>query len=211
MTPKKFGVGLKRREEFNERRLGWRLAWRSTEKEASRLLGLRGQHQYSDQRFNRIRAPWVVFTGVGTEGEEDQMARSSAADERRQISREIIDEKREKYRTKNGSLQNTSTDSNGTTFVILKNHASASIRKEILSPTSNTRRDASRNKFVEKGGVPDIVESFREINRGKNRLRARLGFVTFIRDGLRKEQNLLRVYRPGRKPAWRGEKMELGT
>ena len=34
-------------------RLGWRLAWwGSTEKEASNLLGLRGKHQYSDQRSN---------------------------------------------------------------------------------------------------------------------------------------------------------------
>ena len=33
-----------------------------------------------------------------------------AADERRQRSREIIDEKRERYRAKNGSLWNTSTD-----------------------------------------------------------------------------------------------------
>ena len=46
---------------------------------------------------------------------------------RRQRSREIIDEWREKYRAKNGSLRNTSTDSKGTTFVILKNHASTPI------------------------------------------------------------------------------------
>ena len=35
-----------------------------------------------------------------------------AADGRRQRSREIIDEKREKYGAKNGSLWNNSTDSN---------------------------------------------------------------------------------------------------
>ena len=53
-TPRKVGVGLKRRRELNKKRLGWRLAWlESTEKkEASHLLGLRGRHQYSDQRFN---------------------------------------------------------------------------------------------------------------------------------------------------------------
>ena len=50
VTPRKVGVGLKRRREPSRRRLGWRLAWwGSTEKkQASYLLGLRGRHQYSD-------------------------------------------------------------------------------------------------------------------------------------------------------------------
>ena len=74
-----------------------------------------------------------------------------AADGRRQKSRNIINKKREQYRAKNGSMQNTSTDSRGTTFVILKKHTSAPIRKERLSPTSKARREASRNEFVEKG------------------------------------------------------------
>ena len=80
VTPRKVGVGLKRRREPSRRSLGWRLAWwRSTEKkEASHLLGLIGRHQYSNQRSNRIRAPCVASTAVGTEGEEEQMARSSA-------------------------------------------------------------------------------------------------------------------------------------
>ena len=79
VTPGKVGVGLKRRREPSRRRLGWRLAWwGSTEKEASHLLELRGRHQYSDQRSNRNRAPCVASTAVGNEGEEDQMARSSA-------------------------------------------------------------------------------------------------------------------------------------
>ena len=80
VTPRKVGVGLKRRREPRRRRLGWRLAWwGSTEKkEASHLLGLRGRHQYSDQLSNQNRAPCVASTAVGTEGEEDQMARSSA-------------------------------------------------------------------------------------------------------------------------------------
>ena len=89
----------------------------------------------------------------------------------------IIDEEREKYRAKNGSLRNILTDSKGTTFVILINHASAPVRKERLSPTSKARREASRNKFVEKGGMPDRVKSFREINGRENRLRAQPGFV----------------------------------
>ena len=79
VTPRKIGVELKRRREFNKRRLGWRLAlWGSTEKEASHLLGLRGRHKYSDQRFNRIGAPCVASNAVGTEKKDNQMARSSA-------------------------------------------------------------------------------------------------------------------------------------
>ena len=80
VTPRKVGLGLKRRREPSIKRLGWRLAWLgSTEKkEASHLLGFRGRHQYSDQRPNRNRAACVASTAVGTEGEEDQMARSSA-------------------------------------------------------------------------------------------------------------------------------------
>ena len=79
VTPRKIGVGLKR-GKVNKRRWGWRLAWWGyTEKnEVSHLLELRGRHQYSDQRSNRTRAPSEAFTAVGTEGEEDQMARSSA-------------------------------------------------------------------------------------------------------------------------------------
>ena len=80
VTPRKVKVGLKRRRQSSRRRLGWRLAWwGSTEKnEASHLLGLRGRHQCSDQRSNRNRAPCMASTAVGTEVEEDQMARSSA-------------------------------------------------------------------------------------------------------------------------------------
>ena len=87
-----------------------------------------------------------------------------AADGRRQKSRKIIDEKREKYRVKSVSLRNTSTVSKGTTFVILINHASAPIRNERLSPTSKARREASQNEFMEKSGMPDRVKNFREIN-----------------------------------------------
>ena len=80
VTPRKVGVGLKRRQELSRRRLAWRLAWwGSTEKkEASHLLRLRGRHQYSDQRSNRNRAPCVAYIAAETEGEENQMARSSA-------------------------------------------------------------------------------------------------------------------------------------
>ena len=114
-----------------------------------------------------------------------------AADGRRHRSRKITNEEREKYRAKNGSLQNTLTDSKGTAFVILKNHRSAPIRKERLSPTSKARREASRNQLVEKGEVPDRVKSFGEIDSRQDRPRARPGFVKPIRNGLRKVQNLI--------------------
>ena len=78
--PEKSWSGIKTERDPSRRRLSWRLAWwESTEKkEASYLLGFRGRHQYSDQGSNRNRAPCVLSTAVGTEGEEDQMARSPA-------------------------------------------------------------------------------------------------------------------------------------
>ena len=102
-----------------------------------------------------------------------------------------MDEKREKYRAKNRSLQNTSTNSKGTTSVILINHASAPIRKEEFSRTSKARREASRNKLVKKGGVPDIIKSFVEVDSSNNRPRHRHGFVKPIQNGLIKVQNLI--------------------
>ena len=59
--------------------------------------------------------------------------------------------------------------------------------------------------------MPDIVESFEEVDRSKKHPRARSGFVKSIRNGLRKIKNLSRVDRPGRKPAWRGERMKLNS
>ena len=70
--------------------------------------------------------------------------------------------------------------------MILINHTSAPITKERLSPTSKAKRKASRNEPAEKDGVPDRVESFREINNSKDRPRARPAFVKSIRNGLRK-------------------------
>ena len=81
--------------------------------------------------------------------------------------------------------------------MILKNHASAPIRKERLSPSSKARREANRNKFVEKGRMPDRIKSFRGIDSRQDRLIARPGFVKPIRNGLRKEQNLIEC-RPSR-------------
>ena len=56
--------------------------------------------------------------------------------------------------------------------MILNNHASAPIKEERLSPTSKARREASRNEFMKKGGMPDKVKSFKEINSIKDRARA---------------------------------------
>ena len=75
--------------------------------------------------------------------------------------------------------------------MILIDHTSAPIRKERLSPTSKARKEASRNQFVEKGGMPDRVKSFREIDSREDRPRAWPGFVKPIRNGLRKVQNLI--------------------
>ena len=89
VTPRKVGVGLKRRREPSRRRLGWRLAWwGSTEKkEASHLLGLRGRHQ----RSNRNRAPCVASTAVGNRGgggpNGQIVSLKRAADGRRQRGR----------------------------------------------------------------------------------------------------------------------------
>ena len=113
------------------------------------------------------------------------------ADGRRQRGQKIINEKRGKYRPKNGFLRNTSTDSRGASIVILINHASALIKKERSCPTSRARREANRNKFVYKGGMPDRVESFREIDSSEDRPRAWPGFVKPIRNGRKKIQNLI--------------------
>ena len=136
-----------------------------------------------------------IKRGGGPNGQIVSIKR--AADGRRQRSRKIVNEEREKYRAKNGSLRNISTDSKGTTFVILIDHRSAPIRKEGLSPTSKARREASRNRFVEKGGMPDRVKSFGEIDSRQDRPRARPGFVKPIGDGLRKVKNLIKC-RPSR-------------
>ena len=75
--------------------------------------------------------------------------------------------------------------------MILINRTSASVRKERLSPTSKARKEASRNEFMKKGGIPDRVKSFREINSRENRPRAQPGFVKPIRNGLRKIKILI--------------------
>ena len=64
---------------------------------------------------------------------------------------------REKYRAKNGSLRNTSTNSKGVTFVILKSYASVPVRKERLSPTSKARREAKPARWCSGESVRLVV------------------------------------------------------
>ena len=70
VTPRKVGVGLKRKRELSKRRLGWGLAWWGSieKKEASHLLELKGKRHHLDQHFNQIRTPCVASTAVGTGG-----------------------------------------------------------------------------------------------------------------------------------------------
>ena len=63
--------------------------------------------------------------------------------------------------------------------------------KKDLSPTSKATWEASRNEFMENGGMPDRVKSFREINSKEDRPRAWPGFVKPIQNGPRKIKNLI--------------------
>ena len=82
-------------------------------------------------------------------------------------------------------------DSTGTTFALLINQRKRAYQKGKIESNEQGKKEASRNEFVEKGGMPDTVESFREINSSDDRPRPRLGFVKPIQNGLRKEQNLI--------------------
>ena len=101
------------------------------------------------------------------------MARSSAkrkqrTEEGRIAGRLLI--KKEKYTVKNESLRSTSRNSKGATFEKPRKRA---CQKE-KSPASKARREASRNEFRKKSGMPHKFESLRNVNRSKNRPRIRL-------------------------------------
>ena len=110
----------------------------------SHLLGLRGRQPVlrpapqSNQSF--LCALHRSRNRGGGEPNGQIVSVKITADRKRQRSRKIVDKKREKYKVKNGSLGNTSTDLIGTTFVISKNHAKAPIRKGRLSPRSKAKR-----------------------------------------------------------------------
>ena len=67
--------------------------------------------------------------------------------------------KREKYRAKKKCLQNTSTDSKEPSFMIVRNHASAPIRKERLESNEQSKAGGHPNKFVKEGRRPYRVDS----------------------------------------------------
>ena len=74
-------------------------------------------------------------------------------------------------------------------------------------------KEASRNKFVGKGKVPDRVESFGEVDSSKNRQRVWSEFVKLIRNRPRKEQILIQSRLTVRveKPAWHRETQQNNT
>ena len=117
----------------------------------------------------------TIFSMKAFQFSNGQVANTERTSDRRHRSRKIVDEEREKYKAKNGSLQNTSKDLKETNFVILNNQASAPIQKERLSSTSKARRKTCRNGLVKKGGMPDTVKSFREIDSSKKRREPGLG------------------------------------
>ena len=59
-------------------------------------------------------------------------------------------------------------------------------QKGKIGSNEQSKEGGSRNEFMEKGGMPDRVKSFREINSREDRPRVRPGFVKPIRNGLRK-------------------------
>ena len=75
--------------------------------------------------------------------------------------------------------------------MILTNHPSAPVKKERWNPASKARTEASRNEFMEKGGVPYRVKGCQEIDSREDRPKARPGFVKPIQNGLITEQNLI--------------------
>ena len=60
----------------------------------------------------------------------------------------IVDERKEKNTAQYESLRNSLTDSNRATDLILKNHASAPVKKKRVSPSNKAKRTAIENKFV---------------------------------------------------------------
>ena len=146
MTPRKMRTRLKRRRDFNKKvRLKMSLVGSTKNKENSHLLELRGKHQ----RSRRVGGPCLTSAAV-TEGEEHQMAMSSAKRELltsvgRDAGRSLM--KREnRAGQKLNFHETTSTHSSGSIYLILKNHASAPFRKQRLRPlaTKKTNRNSGR-------------------------------------------------------------------
>ena len=64
--------------------------------------------------------------------------------------------------------------------MILITPAIAQVKNERLSPTNKAKREASRNKFMEKSWLPDGVESFGQVDSREDHPRARPGFVKVL-------------------------------
>ena len=98
VIPRKVGVGLKWRQEPSRRRLGRRLAWwRSTEKEASHLLGLRKTPVLRPGLQSKQSSLCGLHHsgGGGGGGPNGQIMNvKRAADGRRQRSWKIVDEEK---------------------------------------------------------------------------------------------------------------------
>ena len=78
---------------------------------------------------------------------------------------------------KNGSLQNTSTDSKGTTFVILINHANAPVRKERLCPASKARRGPAEMSLWKRAGCETETKTFEKSIVARVNREPRLGLL----------------------------------
>ena len=62
---------------------------------------------------------------------------------------------------------------------------------------------------MRKSGVPDRVESLTGVDRSKSCPRARLEFVKYIQNGLRKIKNLMESRQSRMETSLRGERIEL--
>ena len=59
-----------------------------------------------------------------------------------------------------------------------------------IESNEQSKEGGQPDQLVEKGGVPDRVKSFQEINSGEDHTRPQLGFAKPILSRPRKEQNL---------------------
>ena len=83
-------------------------------------------------------------------------------DGRRHRSRKTINKER-KVQDKKRILVEHLDEFEKSDLVVLKNHASTPVKKEILSLPSKTRSEASRNKFIKKSQMPEKIKTFTEI------------------------------------------------
>ena len=129
-----------------------------------------------------------------------------ASDGRRQRSREIIGEEREKYRAKNGSLRNTSTDSKER--LLWFTQARPLEKKDWLQRAKQERRTLemslwkragyqTESKAFEKSLVALIVRD------------PDLGLLNSSKRDWTRNTIWSTADRPEKKPAWRGERVEV--